>query len=464
MTTTTKPGRPISRPPGGQEHKVAPGPPLHQMIGTLVNIYKDRLGLMTTVTEQFGDVVRFKMGPKNLYFFNHPEHAKYVLADNATNYHKGIGLIQAKRVLGDGLLTSEGDLWRRHRRIIQPSFQRERLARFSGVVVDEAKQLISRWRESNGQHNINVVREMTDLTLGVLGRTLLYADLGPHESLGDAFEVAQDQAMFEMVSLGMVPHWLPTSRNRKFRHARTELQNLVTEMVEQREAGASANSDDMLSRLMDDYRDEPDAALKAKRLRDELITVLLAGHETTASTLSWTWYQMNLRPEIAERVHEEAVSVLGDRDPVYEDMHRLTYTTMVIQEAMRLYPPVWILPRRAIEADVIDGYEVPAGADVLICPYTLHRHPDFWTDPETFNPDRFGVDQVRLRHRYAYIPFGAGPRFCVGNNLGMMEAVLVAAMVAREFQLKLVPGAKVVPEPMLSLRAGGGLPMTVTPR
>jgi cytochrome P450 len=442
--------------------RTAPGPRGHLLLGALLDVWRDRLGLMTGVTEDFGDVVRFKMGPKTLYFFNHPEHAKHVLSDNSANYVKGIGLIQAKRVLGEGLLTSEGELWRRHRRLIQPSFHRERLARFTGVVVDEAHTLMDRWRV--GVASVNVVREMTDLTLGVLGRTLLSADLGPHATLGDAFEVAQDQAMFEMVTLGAVPHWLPTRRNRRFQVARTQLEQLVADMVAGRDGVPAPTDDDMLSRLLADYRAEPDAALKARRLRDELITILLAGHETTASTLSWTWYQMHEHPEVARRVHAEAVDVLGDRDPVYEDMHRLTYTTMVIQEAMRLYPPVWILPRRALAGDVIDGYPVPAGADVLICPYTLHRHPDFWADPERFDPDRFAADQVKLHHRYAYIPFGAGPRFCVGNNLGMMEAVLVAAMVAREFELSLVPGHTVVAEPMLSLRARGGLPMRVTPR
>jgi cytochrome P450 len=442
--------------------RVAPGPRGHLLLGALLDVWRDRLGLMTGVTEDFGDVVRFSMGPKTLYFFNHPDHAKHVLSDNSANYVKGIGLIQAKRVLGEGLLTSEGDLWRRHRRLIQPSFHRDRMTEFADVVVEEARRMLARWRSGPGR--VNVVREMTDLTLGVLGRTLLSAELGPHQALGDAFEVAQDQAMFEMVTLGVVPHWLPTPRNRRFRQARTYLEGLVADMVADREARSDAADDDMLGRLLSDYRDEPDAALKKRRLRDELITILLAGHETTASTLSWTWYLMDRHPDVAERMHAEAVEVLGGRDPGYADMHALPYTGMVIQEAMRLYPPVWILPRRAIGADVIDGYEVPRGADVLVCPYTLHRHPEFWTDPERFDPERFGGDLVRARHRYAYIPFGAGPRFCVGNNLGMMEAVLVAAMVAREFQLAVPPGREVVAEPMLSLRARGGLPMTLTPR
>jgi enediyne biosynthesis protein E7 len=453
MTTT-------AREPG--ELRIAPGPGGHLMLGALLDVWRDRLGLMTRVTDEFGDAIRFKMGPKTLYFFNHPDHAKHVLVERAGNYRKGIGLIQAKRVLGEGLLTSEGELWKRHRRIIQPVFHRERVVSYAGVVVREARRMIDRWRTAAGP--LNVGREMTDLTLSVLGSTLLDADLGSRQALGDAFEVAQDQAMFEMVTLGMVPPWAPTGRNRRFRAAQRELQQLVDRMVELKDSQHRDGDDtgtDMLSRLMREYRDEPDARLKQRRLRDELVTILLAGHETTASTLSWTWQQVDEHPHVAERMHEEACAALGDRDPVYEDLHRLPYTTMVIQEAMRLYPPVWLLPRRAVAEDVIDGYRVPAGADVLICPYTLHRHPGFWPDPERFDPERFGTDRVGARHRYAYIPFGAGPRFCVGNNLGMMEAVLVAAMVAREFRLRLVPGHEVEPEPMLSLRAKGGLPMTV---
>jgi cytochrome P450 len=441
-----------------QPVRTAAGPRGYLLVGALLDVWRDRLGLMTAATEDYGDVVRFKMGPKTLYFFNHPDHAKHVLSDNHANYRKGIGLIQAKRVLGEGLLTSDGELWRRHRKAITPSFHRDRLARFAGVVVEESNAMTARWDGVDGP--VNVVRDMTDLTLGVLGRTLLDADLGSHDALSEAFEVAQDQAMFEMVTLGMMPHWVPTPRNRRFGRAAAELERLVTSMVEQRR-GQGGGGDDMLTRLLDEYRDEPDADLTAVRLRDELVTILLAGHETTASTLSWTWYQMHRHPEIAERLHAEAVDVLGNRDPEYADLHRLTYTTMVIQEAMRLYPPVWILPRRAIAPDVIDGYPVPAGADVLICPYTLHRHPDFWSDPETFNPERFATAAVNERHRYAYIPFGAGPRFCVGSNLGMMEAAFVIALVARDFRLELLADYDVVAEPMLSLRVRGGLPMTV---
>jgi enediyne biosynthesis protein E7 len=220
----------------------------------------------------------------------------------------------------------------------------------------------------------------------------------------------------------------------------------------------------VLSRLIQSTQEEPDTTAGRLRMRDELITLLLAGHETTASTLGWTCYLVDQHPEVLERLHAEATQVLGDRLPVYDDLRRLTYTTMVIEETMRLYPPVWILPREAQQDDEIGGFHVPAGSDVLVCPYTLHRHPAYWPAPDRFDPGRFDPAGTADRPRYAYIPFGAGPRFCVGSSLGMMEAVFVIAMLARELRLTKAPGYDVVPEPMLSLRVRGGLPMTVSAR
>jgi cytochrome P450 len=453
--TITAPGRPATA-------KI-PGPRAGEMFKIMLDIWRDRLGLMTGVTNRFGDAIRFKLGPKNLYFFNHPDHAKHVLADQAANYHKGIGLVHAKKVLGDGLLTSEGELWKRQRRTINPAFHRKRLMRFSGVVVQEGQALLDRWRARTRYEPygpVDVVKEMTSLTLSVMGHSLLNADVGAYDQMGHAFDVVQDQAMFEMTTLNMVPHALPLPRHVRFRAARRELERIVLDIVRQR-GETRVTGDDVLSRLLTDYAEEPDARVRRRRLRDELVTILLAGHETTASTLSFAWYEISRHPEVGERMREEVRTVLGDGLPVYEDLHRLTYTMQVIQETMRLHPPVWILPRRAIEADTVGGYSVPANADVLICPYTLHRHPEFWDAPERFDPDRFGSDHAASRHPYAYVPFGGGPRFCIGNNLGMMEAVFVAAMAAREFRLELAPGREVVEEAMLSLRVRGGLPMII---
>ena len=437
------------------------GPSRAAAVNMLIMMNRDRLGMMTTAAARWGDAARLPVGPKTLYFFNHPGHAKHVLADNAANYHKGIGLVHARRALGDGLLTSEGELWRKQRKVVQPAFQSRRIAAQAGIVAEEAAALVDRLRTLGRQGPVDVFHEMTGLTLGVLGRTLLDTDLGRFPSIGRDFTAVQDQAMFELATLSAVPPWVPLPRQLRFRRARRRLQTIVDQLVDER-GDHSGDRDDVLSRLIVSARAEADPRVGRQRLRDELVTLLLAGHETTASTLSWALYLVDKHPEVRERLREEATTVLGDRLPTFDDLGRLRYTAMVIDEVVRLYPPVWILPRKTLADDVVGGYHVPAGVDVLICPYTLHRHRAFWDRPEEFDPERFDPVRSTDRPRYAYIPFGAGPRFCVGNHLGLMEAAFVLSMLVRELRLTKVATHQVVPEPMLSLRMRGGMPMTIS--
>ena len=330
------------------------------------------------------------------------------------------------------------------------------------MIAEEAFALVERLRARAGAGPVELTAELTGLTLGVLGRSLLDADLAGFDSIGDSFATVQDQAMFELETLNAVPMWIPLPRQIRFRRARRKLQAVVDTLVDGR-AGNLADRVDVLSRLILSARGEADPRVGRERLRDELVTLLLAGHETTASTLGWTLSLIDRHPGVWERLHAEAVEVLGDRLPEYDDLRRLRYTVMVVEEAMRLFPPVWLLPRRALAPDTIGEYRVPANADVVISPYTLHRHPEFWPNPERFDPERFAPGQAADRPRYAYLPFGAGPRFCVGNNLGMMEAVFVIALLCRHLRLTGVPGYRLVPEPMLSLRIRGGLPLVVRP-
>ncbi|MFJ6216193.1 cytochrome P450 [Streptomyces sp. NPDC092296] len=453
------------RPRGGAQRR-PPGPSRAGTPVLLARMASDRLTVMTRAAATYGDAVRLPLGPKTLYFFNHPDHVRRVLTDNSANYHKGIGLVHARRALGNGLLTSEGELWRSQRKVIQPVFQARRVSRQAGAIGEEAVLLAERLRLSAGAGPVDIRQEMTGLTLGVLGRSLLDADLGAYESIGEAFEVVQDQAIFEMMSLSSVPSWVPLPLQLRFRKARAELDRIVAALADERRRHPAADGtrDDVLSRLIDATADERDPAVRQDRMRDELITLLLAGHDTTASTLSWTLYLLDRHPEVGERVRAEVDEVLGDRLPAFEDIHRLTYTSMVLQEVMRLYPAVWLLPRKALAEDEIGGYRVPAGADVVLCPYTLHRHPDFWEDPDRFDPDRFAKGRSAGRHRYSYVPFGAGPRVCVGSSLGMLEATVVLAVLLRRLRLSVLPGHRVRAEPMLTLRVKGGLPMIVEPR
>lgn len=464
--TVTNPADPAPALPVGRagRGRPYPGPPPQAVPRLLRKLWRDRLSLLSDAAGEFGDVVRFSMGPKTIYFFNHPDHAKHVLTDNPANYRKGMGLEQARRrILGDGLLTSEGETWREQRRVISPAFRRERIAGYAYVVADAGDALVRRLGAHVGGGPVDLAGEMTALTMDILGRTLFDADLAPLHLLGPAFETAQEQAMFEMLTLGAVPLWLPLPRNFRFRAAKRDLEDGVRAVLAARRSGKDERGTDMISLLTRALNDEPDGRLRWRGLRDQLVTMLLAGHETTASTLSWTWYLVSTAPDVAAAMRSEAIEVLGDSRPVFADVARLTYTTMVVQEAMRLYPPVWGLPRKAVAADEIDGYRIPPGADVMICPYTLHRHPAFWPDPGEFRPERFAPGAPPPAHRYAYIPFGAGPRVCVGSHLGMMEAVLVAAMMARRFRFELVRSAGPDPEPNLSLRLRGGLPVRVLP-
>ncbi|MER7007256.1 cytochrome P450 [Dactylosporangium sp. NPDC000555] len=437
-----------------------PGPSRAAALNELVIMSRDRLGMLTSAAAKYGDAAWLPVGHKALYCFNHPDHARRVLADNAANYRKGIGLVHARRALGDGLLTSEGELWRKQRKVIQPAFQSRRIAAQAEAVAQEAAKFVARLRSHAGAGPVNVVTELTQLTLGVLGRTLLDTDLGAFDDLGESFAAVQDQAMFELASLSAVPMWIPLPHQLRFRRARKHLQRVVDQLAAA-SRGGTGGRDDVLSRLVVSAGQEPDPGTGRMRLRDELVTLLLAGHETTASTLGWMLHLLDRNPAAWERLHAEAVEVLGDGLPAYEDLHRLRFASMVVEETMRLYPPVWLLPRQAIDADEVGGYHVPAGADVLVSPYVLHRDARFWPEPDRFDPQRFDPDRQTGRPRYAYIPFGAGPRFCVGNHLGMMEAVFVTALLARDVRLTTVPGYRVVPEPMLSLRIRGGLPMTV---
>lgn len=422
-------------------------------------VLRDPIEGYDAMRREYGDAVRLPFTRKRaFYLLSRPEYAEHVLVAHQDRYVKAFTYKPLRAFLGDGLLTSEGEKWQAQRRTIQPVFKAKRIAGKADVIAQEAMGLVKRLREHEGGAPVDISHEMTGLTLGVLGRALLDADLDAFESIGESFEAVQDQAMFEMMTLNAVPLWTPLPRQLRFRRARRELRLVVDSLADEY---AQRGGDDVLSRLIEVSRAQADPRAGRQLLRDELVTLLLAGHDTTASTLSWALHLIDRHPEVGERMRAEAAGVLTGETVVYEDLHRLPYTAMVVQEVMRLYPPVWLLPREAVAADRIGPHALPAGADVLICPYTLHRHPEFWPEPDRFDPERFAAQRVGERHRFAYIPFGAGPRVCVGSSLGMMEATIVLATLARDLRLRTAPGHRVVAEPMLTLRARGGLPMTV---
>jgi enediyne biosynthesis protein E7 len=429
-------------------------PTSRALLGMLPQVRRDRIGLMTALSREYGDAVRFRMGPRQLHFLNHPTYARHVLSDNSANYRKGIGLIQAKRVLGEGLLTSEGEQWAAQRRTVQPALNRERVQRSAGVVTTAARAMTERWCAQPGQRD--VLADLTGLTIEILERAVLNADLGPPQPLAKAFDVVQDQAMFEMTTLGTVPHWLPLPRQIRYRAARRVIDEAVDRLIDQHMTRAPG--EDLLSRMLAAHpHGKTDTSL-----RDQVVTILLAGHETTASTLSWVLHELSQNPMVARRVRAEADAVLGCRTACEHDPAALPYTTTVVEETLRLHPPVWLLPRRAIGPDRVGDQLVTADSDVLICPYTLHRDAAFWDEPDRFRPERFASGHRRTA--YAYLPFGAGPRVCVGSYLGMLNAVLVTAVVTQRVELQPVSGHHVSAAAMLTLKPAGGLPLVVTAR
>jgi cytochrome P450 len=414
-----------------------------------------------TNAAKLGDVVRIQIGFWSIYFFSHPDHIKHILQDNSQNYSKGEVAEFFKPLIGEGLATSEGALWRRQRRLAQPAFHRQRLATFAAIMTDCTVSMLERWRThtENGQP-LDVAAEMARVTFDIVGRTLFSTDISSRadevrRALTTAREHIIRQANFPL-SLAK----LPTRRNRRFWQAIHVLDQVVYSIIAERRRERK-NTGDLLSMLLLARDEETGEAMSDKHLRDEVITFLLAGHETTAIALTWTWYLLSMHPEVERKLRAELAEVLGGRTPTAKDLPNLKYTRMVIEEALRLYPPGWIMSRNAIGDDEIGGYHIPAKATVVMSQYVTHRHPAFWENPEGFNPERFTPECSAGRPRYAYFPFAGGPRQCIGNEFALMEAQLVVATVAQQYRLHLVPGHPVEPNPVLILRPRDGLMMTL---
>jgi cytochrome P450 len=438
--------------------QIAPGPRGH-VIGELFHIRRDRLGLVTRITREFGDIVRFRMGFRVLHLVSHPDYVRYVLQDNQKNYRKGVGLVQAKKWLGEGLVTSEGEAWARQRRLIQPAFQRQRLTSLASVVTEATSAMLERWHVCVKQSpNVEVTSQMMRLTLEVITRVMFNTDVTNAGEIGAAFTTALKDTMDRMTAVIIMPDWLPFPGKLRFKRALQTLNVTVDDIIRKHREEGSAHKD-LLSMLFSGNQDAQ-GNFGDRELRDQIITMLLAGHETTANSIAWTFYLLSRHPWAWQRLRDEVDQVLGGRVPTHEDLPELVWTRMLFEESLRLYPPVWLIPRRAVTSDEVGGYHIPAGSDVLISPYVLHRHPKYWERPDVFAPERFSAEQLEKRHRYLYLPFGAGPRACVASSFASMEALLILVMVTQRYRLELVPGFAVVPEPLLTLRFRHGLSMT----
>ena len=432
-----------------------PGPRGLPLFGSAFEAKRDPIGLVTRTLAEHGDVVRLRFGAMRYLVLNHPDAIRHVLVDNPNNYTKSRNYAGLKLVLGRGLVTSEGTLWRKQRKLSQPAFHREHLAGFAAQMVSLTDAMCSRWL-ARCPAEIDVHAEMSRLTFAIVARTLFGVDVDRHSAeIADAVGVLTEFTRRYVERFVPIPAWLPTAGNVRFHRALRRVESLVQRIIDARRL-AGHPGDDLLGMLI--AADSVDEQL----LRDEVMTAILAGHETTANALTWMWHLVAQRPATALAMRDEVARVLGAGVPAPPDLAKLQIVTRVVQESLRLYPPVWSFEREAIEDDAVMGFAVSAGTVVSVWPYTLHRNTAWWPRPDEFDPDRFLPERSADRPRYAYLPFGAGPRTCIGASFAMMEAQIIVARMAQRFAFE--PVREHVDLKLdVTLRPKGGLTLRVSP-
>ncbi len=445
----------------GATLRTADGPRGGFILGSAAVMYQKPLVRLIEDMHRFGPVVRYRFLRTPIYFLSHPDGVERVLHSNHSNYNKdNFDYRMLKPLLGEGLLTAENPLWLRQRRLIQPMFHRQRIAGFGSIMIEEASRMLTGWqsRYQSGQP-FDITAEMMRVALRIASRALIDLEIGDDAAtVGEALGVVV--RLFGTSPISLLLPFLPTAHNRKLGRANRSLHVLVDRIIAER-VREGRDHGDLLSMLLAARDADTGEPMPPKQIRDEVLTLLLAGHETTANALGWTFYLLSGAPEVEEKLHAELDQVLGGRLPTVEDLAHLPYLMMVLQESMRLYPPAWAISRAVIADDEIMGYRVPAGANVLMSQWVTHRHPDFWSDPNRFEPERFTPDQVAKRPRYAYFPFGGGPRLCIGDQFAQIEARLILATVLQNFRLRLAQAEPVEPEPLVTLRPRGGIQMTL---
>jgi len=439
-----------------------PGPKRQAIGGNLLAFRRDTPEFLARTAREFGDVAYFTLGPQPVYLVSHPDDIKDVLVTHNKNFMKGRGLQRAKRLLGEGLLTSEGEFHTRQRRLAQPAFHRQRIAAYADTMVECASRAHERWHEGE---TIDLSAEMMKLTLAVVGRTLFEADVESEaDEIGSALGDIMKLFQIAMLPFAELLEKLPLPSTRRFNRARARLDSTVLRLIAERRASGE-DSGDLLSMLLLAQDEEGDGdGMTDEQLRDECMTLLLAGHETTATALTWTFYLLSQHPEVEARLHAEVDGALAGRLARFDDLRALSYTERVVAEAMRLYPPAWVLGRRAIADTSIGGYDVPRGSIVLMSQYVVHRDVRWFEDPLRFVPDRWMPEKKGALPRFAYFPFGGGPRQCIGEQFAWTEAILLLATIARRWRPRLVPGHPVALHPLITLKPKHGMRMTLMGR
>lgn len=420
------------------------------------------LNLLVESAREYGPVVGIKALGSTGFLLDHPDYIKYVLAQNNRNYAKSKNYEALKLVIGNGLLTNEGDDWLHQRRLMQPPFHNHRVQQYGDLICQETEKTAARWngRFVQSDEICDLSREMTDLTLRVVSKTLFGASVQAQmDKLIQAQSFLNGYVDSRMGGINL-PHSMPTPKNRRYRKSLRDLDEVVWGIIRERR-NTEDSGGDLLSMLLAARDEQTGEAMSDSQLRDEVAAILLAGNETTANALSWTWYLLHKHPQVAQKLYGELDRVLAGREPSLQDVKNLPYTKMIFQEAMRLYPPAWAISRKPLDDDEIAGYPIPAESTVLICPYVTHRNPEFWEEPDYFRPERFAQGTP---NDYRYFPFGGGPRKCLGNGFAMMEGQLVLATLAQQFRVRIRDEQDIELNPQVTLRPRNGMKAMITQR
>lgn len=447
---------------------ITPGPKPAPILGNILDMRQGEVfETLLEFHKSYGDIVQLEL-PKNnfVYSIANPESIQHVMQMNNQNYTKGDRIRIATPLIGNGLFASEGEFWRRQRRMMQPAFHRKQIALLAEEMVHTIQEMLDRWEPyANSGQTLDMQNEMMSLTMDVVTRTLFTSSLEPAEvaELGRQITFLLDMITERSQAILPIGEKIPSAKNRRFDEGVATIDKIIYRLIEERRA-SQERQDDLLTMLIEARDEESEEVMDDKQLRDELVTIFLAGHETTAIALSWSIALLSLHPMVRRKLQNEVDQVLGDRIPGASDYNNLPYTIAVVSEAMRLYPPLPMTIRQALEDDVLDGYTIKANSGVFINIYSAHHNPDVWENPEGFDPQRFLPEQSKNIPRFAYLPFGGGPRQCIGNNFALMEAVLALSMITQRYELNLVPGADLAPYMPGTLRPKGGVPVVIKRR
>ncbi len=445
-----------------QRSKLPPGPRPKIPLGHLFSFRRDSIGFLRKIAKEYGDIVHFKIGPIRIVLLNHPDFIKEVLTTQHHNFIKGRPLQMAKELLGEGLLTSEGEFHKRQSRMIQPAFHRNMIESYAPAMTGCVTQLMKGWEEDM---EIDMKEEMTRMSIEIAGKTFFNADLEKEAAeINEALDTAT--SLFGRIPLPF-SEWLlklPLPGTIKFQRAKARLEKTINNMINERRRNKMNNAD-LLSLLLCPHNENGEGSeMSDQQVRDEAMTLFLTAFDTTSTALTWTWYLLSQNPDAEAELHEELDRVLQGRLPAAEDVAQLKFTRMVFGESLRLYPPSYVIPRQALEDFIIDKYVVPRGTIILVSPYLIHRDPRFHTDPEKFNPRAWEKHAHGIDSKYEYFPFSRGPRSCIGEPFAWMQGILTIASIAQSWRIKLVPDHPVELQPLINLRPKYGMKMTVHPR